>query len=69
MVVKFDLSLKSSNVLFTFTSPGSEDLNIKLGAIFFNFLDGIFYPIVDPAVYFMSSLSKKFVFGLVPFSK
>ena len=57
LLVKFDLSLISSNVLFTFTSLVCKDFNIKFLSLNSYNLDGNVYPIVDLALYFISKIS------------
>ena len=56
-MVKFDLSIISSIVLFTFTSLRIEDFYIKLLSLIFYIPGGGVYPIFDPETYFTSNIS------------
>ena len=55
LVVKFDLSLISSTVVFNFTSSGSKDFNINI-ANFIYIPGGYVYPIEFVMIYFTSSI-------------
>ena len=55
--VRFEFSLKSSIVIFTFTSSGSKDFNFKLVSLISYIYGGNVYAIVDPAIYFTSNMS------------
>ena len=52
----FDLSLKSSIVVFPFTSVGSKDFRMKLQSLISYISGNAVYPVVDVAIRFMSSI-------------
>ena len=57
LVVKFDFSLRSSVLVFTFTSSGSYDFNIKLISMISYTPAGDVYPFVEPVIQFRSKIS------------
>ena len=63
LVVKFDFSLTSSIVIFTFTSLGSKDFYIKSISMISYISVGKVYPIVDVGVFFRSNISTVSSYG------
>ena len=57
LVVKFDFSLMSTIVKFTFTSLGNKDFNIKLISLTSYIPTRRLYPVVDVGVFSRSNIS------------